>query len=80
MDASAGWRLEPREHAQQGRLAATRRAQQGEDFTFLDVQVDMVDRDHIAEALGHRIDLEESPARWWPGRCMVVLLRHVVVS
>jgi hypothetical protein len=58
--ASRGRRLEAREHAQQRRLAAARRAEQGEDLAFGDVDADVVDGDGAAtEVLDHILDAQE---------------------
>ena len=41
--------LEARDEAQQGGLAATRRADEDHELLILDVEVDAVDRLHVAE-------------------------------
>ncbi len=50
-DAAAIGRLEARDHAQQGGLAAARAAQKGEQLAAPDVEIDAVDRGDRAEAL-----------------------------
>jgi hypothetical protein len=54
-----GRQLEPRDHAQQRRLAAARGAEQHEEFTGQDVQADIVDRRDLAEPLGDILDLDD---------------------
>jgi hypothetical protein len=55
--------FKPRKHAQQRRLAGTRRADDGEEFTFRHVEVDAVDGVETAERFS------ESRAReWWAAR------------
>ena len=46
------------EHAQQRRFAATRAAEQGEDFVLLDIQVDVVDGGVVAEFFHQTFDLQ----------------------
>ncbi len=48
--------LEAREHAQQRRLAAARRAEQAEDLLLVDVERDVVHGDEVAELLGDLLD------------------------
>ncbi len=49
-------RLEARQHAHQGGLAAARAAQQGEQLTTPNLEIDTVDRDDGAEALADARD------------------------
>ena len=58
-DAPLAGRFEPGEHAQQGRLAAARGAEQREELAPLDIEADIVDRDERAEALGDGLELDE---------------------
>ena len=51
-------RLEPADHAQQGRLAAPARAEEREELSPADVQRHVVHRGHVAEALGDLPDLD----------------------
>ena len=51
VDAAAGRRLETRDHPQGRRLAAARRAEQGEERALRDGQVEGVDRREVAERL-----------------------------
>jgi hypothetical protein len=51
-DIAGGWPLEPRDHAHQRRLAATRWAEQNQEFAFLGDQVDAVDGANLVEKLG----------------------------
>ena len=48
-DAAAGVLLEARDHAQRRGLAAAGRAEQRDELALADPQVDVVDRDEIAE-------------------------------
>ena len=66
-DASGGRLLEARDHPQAGRLAATRRPEQGEELAFPDLQVDPGHRDHIAEGLTYafQADLGGDRSRPW---------------
>ena len=50
-DRAAGDLLQPRDHAQQGRLAAARRADQDDEFAVLDIDIDAVDNLYAAERL-----------------------------
>ncbi len=52
--ASVG-RLETREHAQQRRLAATGRSEQGKKLAFVDVETEIRDCDRIRIALAHGV-------------------------
>ncbi len=69
-DAPRGRRLEAREHAQQGRLAAAGGADQREDLALGDVQVDVIHGLVAAEILDHVLDLQKG--------CCVRCLRMVV--
>ncbi len=48
--------LEPGDHPQRGRLAAARRAEQHEELAVGDLERQVVDRDDVAEALGHMVE------------------------
>ena len=52
-DPPVGHVLEPGEHAQRGRLAAARRADEHEELAVGDVDVEVVDGRGVVEALGH---------------------------
>jgi hypothetical protein len=54
-----GRQFEPGNHAQQGRLAAARWAEQHEEFARHDIKADIVDRGHLAKALGDIADLDD---------------------
>ena len=58
-DAPAGRSLEPRQHPQQGGLAAARPAQQAEDFTLGDGQGNVPDRRKAAKAFRHALKPDE---------------------
>ena len=51
LDRAGGRLLEARDHAQHRRLARARGAEQGEELAVGDVEVDTVDRHHVAERL-----------------------------
>ena len=51
--------LEPRQHPQQGALPAAGAAEQAEQLALVDVEVDVVDGDEVAELPGHAPDLDE---------------------
>ena len=51
-DGAGGDLLEAADHAQRGGLAAAGRTEQGEELAALDVERQIVDGDHVAEALG----------------------------
>jgi len=55
--APLGGQVQPGDHAQRGGLAASRRAEQGEELAVADGQVDVVDRHDLAEALRDALDL-----------------------
>jgi hypothetical protein len=63
--------LEPGDHPQAGRLARPRRAQEGEELAWLDVERDAVDGNDLAEAL-HHLDQADGRLGRFP------LLGHVV--
>ena len=66
----------PGEHPQQRRLAAARRPDDGEEFAFLDVEIDAVDGSEGAERLGeHRAARE-----WWERRVMNALIPAISVD
>ena len=50
--------IESRDHAQQRRLAATRRAEQREEFAGLDREAHVVYGGEVTEAPGDRLDFE----------------------
>ena len=52
LDLARGRRQQPAQHADGGRLAGPVRAEEAVDLLFRHVEVDMVDRDQFAEALG----------------------------
>jgi hypothetical protein len=51
-----GWVFQPRQHTQRGRLPAARRSHQHHKLAWLDVQRQVVDRRHRAEALGYLLE------------------------
>ena len=55
-NSSRGRRLEARQHAQQGRLATARAAEQTEDFALENAERDVVDRDEITKSFGDALD------------------------
>ena len=57
-DRSAGRRLEAGDHPQDGRLAASRWPEQREELALVDLQVDVVDGHHFAEALAQPDELD----------------------
>ncbi len=59
---AGGWRLEAGDHSQHRRLAAAGRPEQREELTLDDLQVDVVDGDHVAEVLAQ-------PDQLYGGRC-----------
>jgi hypothetical protein len=69
-DPSGARLLEARDHSQTGRLAATRRPEQGEKLTFLNLQVDPGHCNHIAEGLpdAFQPDLGDDRSRPWRTR------------
>ena len=58
-DGAAGLFLEPRQNAQQGRLAAARRADDANELAARDVEADVLDRD---DAIVFRSELLAQPA------------------
>ena len=58
-DAPRGRRLEAGQHAQQGGLAAAGAAQQAEQLAPIDLDVDVVDRGELAEALEDPLHVNE---------------------
>ena len=50
---AGGGLLEAADHAQGRRLAAAGRTEQAEELAVLDLEVDVVDGDHVAERLRH---------------------------
>ena len=68
-DLARRYVLEPGDHAQKGRLAATGRADEDAERTVLGLQVDAMDHLDRAEALGHAIELEGRHDLFpWPQR------------
>ena len=61
-DVAGGRRLHAGQHAQQRRLAAARRADDGEELAFGDVEVDAVDGGEGAESLAQRLERENGRA------------------
>ena len=57
-DFAAGRPLEAGDHPQRRRLAAAARTQQGEELPLRQLQVDVVDRGKLVEALGHASQLD----------------------
>jgi hypothetical protein len=64
-DRSAGGLLEAADHPQRRRLAAARRAEQGEELAFRDPQAEVVDRDRLLEDLRDRLE----PYVWHTDLC-----------
>ena len=64
-DLTLGDRLEPRDHAQQRRLAAARGPDQHDEFAIGNVEVDVVHHDHAVEALGDVADVHCSHGRYF---------------
>ena len=62
-DLALGRLLEPGDHPERRGLAAARRAKEAVELTVLDAQVHPVDRDHLAEALGHVEELDVGDRR-----------------
>jgi hypothetical protein len=58
-DRAFGGQLEPRDHPEQGGLAAPRRPQQDKELSGQNVEADIVDRRNLAEALGYVLDLDD---------------------
>jgi hypothetical protein len=71
VNLACGGVFQPRQHAQRGRLAAARRSHQHHKLAWLDVQRQVVDRRHRAEALGHLLE-----AYTLCGHCSPVFLRQ----
>jgi hypothetical protein len=59
-DVAARHILKPGDHHQQRRLARSRGTKQGQERPPRDVECHIVDRDHLAVALGH--GLQQQPA------------------
>ena len=57
-DGAAGHLLEPGHHAQRGRLAAARRAEEHQQLAVGDVQRQVVDRGGVAEPLGDPVEAD----------------------
>ena len=57
-DGAAGDLLEPGHHAQGGRLAAARRAEEHQELAVGDVQRQVVDRGGVTEALGDAVEAD----------------------
>ena len=62
-DLALGRLLEPGDHPERRGFAAARRAEKAVKLTVLDAQVHPVDRDHLAEALGHVEELDVGDRR-----------------
>ncbi len=62
-NASLARRFEAAQHAQKRRLAAARSAQQREELTLFDLEIDLVDRGEIAETLGDSLDADQRGIR-----------------
>ena len=62
-DMALGRQFEAGDHAQQRRLAAARRAEQHEELACHDVEADVIDRGHLAEAFGDILDLDDRLGR-----------------
>ena len=62
-DASRGGPLESRQHAQQGGLAATGTAQDGEEFALVDVEADIINGPESVKVLGDPLDSNERRGR-----------------
>jgi hypothetical protein len=52
LNPASGWRQHPAQHPNRGGFARAIRAQQAKYFAGLDGDVNMIDRDEIAEAAG----------------------------
>ncbi len=73
-DVSGGRLFETRHHAQNGRLAAARRAEEGDEFPGFDVEIEILNHRRRAEGLADALDAEEriahscglSNQRVWP--------------
>ena len=61
-DLTGGGRLETGDHAQRGRLAASRGAQHGEELTGGDGEIGVGHRDVVVEAFDHVVDLDDGVA------------------
>jgi len=57
-DFAAGDRLQTSDHAQQGRLAAARAAEEDDELAALDRQIDVVQNLHGTEMLGEGFDVD----------------------
>jgi hypothetical protein len=81
VDVAGGGHFQAGDHAEHGGLAAAAGAEEGDQLAVLDGQVDVLDGDHVAEALGDvpwRVmlmpgqeggrDDDSSTARWASGR------------
>ena len=73
VDLACTGRLEARQHAQQGRLAATRGPQQREELAALYFQVDIVDSVNRAKTLRHTADRDDASLVHAPGPSRVPL-------
>ena len=59
-DAAAGDALQPRDHAQHGRLAAAGGADEDDELAMRDVEVDAVDDLDVAEGLGDIVEVKRA--------------------
>ena len=59
IDVALGRHFEAGEHAQQRRLAAARRPEQGEELAWLDVEADIVHADRLAPPLGNVAETDD---------------------
>src|SRR5207253_1253770 len=67
-DRAARERLEPRGEAQQGRLAAARGAEHGDQLAVLDREREVGERDDVVEALGDPLELGARHQRPLPAK------------
>ena len=71
LDAAVGLDVEPRDGAQQRRLAAPRRAEKAHELAFKDLQADILDGREVTELLGDVFDLQvRGPRLSGRGRCI----------
>src|SRR6266542_5301063 len=58
VDRALGRFLETADHAQRRRLAAARGAEQGEEAAAIDLERELLDGDHVVEALRHAVEAD----------------------